>query len=97
SSISNPLLSRLIGGWETSSILTFATGFPIGMFCGYCSCPANRPDLIGNPNSGSGTVESRLNDWLPASAFAPNLSFQYGNVSRTLPHTRGPGQANADV
>ena len=94
--ISNPLLSHLIGGWETSSILAFATGFPIGMFCGYCSFPANRPDLIGNPNSGSGSVESRLNDWLPASAFSPNVAFQYGNVSRTLPHTRGPGQANVD-
>ena len=94
--IANPVMSHIMSGWETSSILTFGTGFPIGMFCGYCSFPANRPDLVGNPNSGSGSVESRLNDWLPAAAFAPNLPFQFGNVSRTLPHTRGPGQANTD-
>src|SRR5438093_1915697 len=96
--ISNPAVNHLISGWETSSILSFATGFPIGMFCAntYCSTPANRPDLVGNPDTGSGSVESRLNNWLPASAFAPNLPFQFGNVSRTLPHTRGPGQANMD-
>ncbi len=93
----NPAIRHLISGWEVNSILSFATGFPLGMFCGYCTFPANRPNLAGNPDAGKkGSNESRLNDWLPSAAFAPNLPFQFGNVSRTLPHTRGPGQANTD-
>jgi hypothetical protein len=85
--------SQVISGWEVSSILTFATGFPLGVTCpAGCTTPAGRPDLIGNPNQAiHGSNESRLNHWFNTAAFAPNLLFQYGTAPRTLPATRGPG------
>jgi hypothetical protein len=65
--------------------------------CGVCVFPATRPDLIGDPNTGaSGAAQNRLNQWFNTAAFAVNQSFHYGTVARTLPSTRGPGQANTN-
>ncbi len=43
----NPALDALLGGWQFSPILTFASGFPIDVVCSYCSSPSTRPDLVG--------------------------------------------------
>jgi len=92
-----PVASYLVSGWELSSIMTFATGFPLAIGCGVCVFPANRPNLIGDPNQGAtGSAESRLDRYFNIDAFAVNTPFQYGTASRVLPNTRGPGQANFD-
>jgi len=96
----NPVLRQLIGGWEVSTILSFATGFPLPISCGggVCQFPAIRPNLVGDPSQGtSGSNESRLNHWFNTDAFAIPTPFTYGNTPRDLPHTRGPGQANTDL
>lgn len=97
SNLANPVASRVISGWQMSSVVTFATGFPLGVLCSACSYPANRPNLVGNPKAGiSGSDEARLNEWVNPSAFALNIPFSYGTAPRTLPNMRGPGQANTD-
>jgi Carboxypeptidase regulatory-like domain/TonB dependent receptor-like, beta-barrel len=94
----NPALNHLISGWQVSSIMSFATGFPLAISCGICTFPASRPDLGGDPNQGaSGPAQSRLDRYFNVDAFAANQTFHYGTVPRVLPNTRGPGQANTDI
>ena len=97
-SVSNRFVNQFISGWEASSILSFATGFPVAVACfSGCQSPANRPNLVANPNAGiKGSNESRLNHWYNTAAFAPNPPFTYGTAPRELPATRGPGLANMD-
>jgi hypothetical protein len=96
-SISTPVLKQLISGWQVDAIFTAAKGIPLLIGCSVCVFPATRPDLIGDANKGmSGSAQSRLNKWFNTDAFAVNKPFQYGNVSRTMPSTRGPGQANTN-
>jgi len=98
SSITNPVARQIVSGWQVSSIITLATGFPIGIGCGICSFPATRPDVIGDPSQGaSGPAQSRLDRYFNVDAFKVNNSFQYGTAPRNLPSTRGPGQANTDI
>jgi hypothetical protein len=99
-STSNRVFNQLISGWVASSILSFATGFPVPVTC-VSGCPilppGFRPNLVGDPSAGTkGSNESRLNHWYNTAAFAPNAPFTYGTAPRELPHTRGPGQANMD-
>ena len=96
--ITTPVIGQIISGWQISSIVSFATGFPVGMGCAVCVYPANRPDLIGDPNQGaSGPAQSRLDRYFNVDAFQVNTPFHYGTAPRVLPNTRGPGQANADI
>ncbi len=96
-SVSTPVLKQLVSGWQVDTIFTAAKGIPLIIGCGICVFPATRPDLVGNPNQGaSGSAQSRLNKWFNTDAFAVNQSFHYGDVPRTLPNTRGPGQANTN-
>ena len=92
-----PVLSQFISGWQVDSIVTFASGVPLVITCGICSFPATRPDLVANPNQGTnGSDSERLNEWFNTAAFAVNQAYSYGNVARTLPNTRGPGQSNTN-
>lgn len=96
-SVSTPVIKHLISGWQVDAIFTAAKGIPLLIGCGVCVYPATRPDLVGDPNNGtSGSAQSRLSKWFNTDAFAVNESFHYGNVARTLPNTRGPGQANTN-
>jgi hypothetical protein len=98
SNTTNRVARQLIRGWMVGSILSFATGFPLGVGCGICSWPATRPDLIGDPSQGAtGPAESRMNRYFNVDAFAVPQPYRYGNAPRFLPHTRGPGQANTDL
>ncbi len=96
-SINTPVIKQLISGWQVDAIFTAANGIPLLIGCSVCVYPATRPNLVGDPNKGaSGSAQSRLNKWFNTDAFAVNEAFHYGNVARTLPNTRGPGQANTN-
>jgi hypothetical protein len=98
SSLQTPGLKQLVGGWQLSSILTFASGLPIPITCGICSFPATRPNLVGDPNKGAGgTNQERLNRYFNTDAFTANEPFHYGNVPRYFGNLRGPGQANTNL
>jgi hypothetical protein len=98
---------KVLGGWQLNGIFTAMSGTPFTVFdsndvslqgqapeiSGFSS---NRPNVIGNPNSGPRTAEQ----WLNVSAFQPlqpdsRGRFQvFGNEGRNS--VRGPGYVNWD-
>jgi hypothetical protein len=98
--------NRVFGGWQLNGIMTANTGTPFTVYdtanvalqatsppiSGYA---ASRPDLIGNPNSGSRTVEA----WMSRTPFrrlvAATEAGKFGNAGRNI--ARGPGFANVDI
>jgi hypothetical protein len=82
----------LLGGWQTSGILTFSSGLPFTVFC--CNSPevdqmgtgiwnTYRPNLVGNPHA---VTQSDLT-WFNASAYAMQPLGRYGDVSRDSLYT----------
>jgi hypothetical protein len=92
----NFLLRNILGGWQTSGIVTYQTGIPFtatttnydpaGLgFLGPSSA-GGRPEQIGDPNSGgNGTQFSYFN----GSAFAPNPAA--GSIVANVPGSAGRG------
>jgi outer membrane receptor protein involved in Fe transport len=96
-----------LGNWQFNGIVTLMSGTPFTVFdpndvslqgsapeiSGFSS---NRPNLIGNPNSGPHTVQ----EWFNTAAFqrlTPDLNSpveQFGNEGRNV--VQGPGFANWD-
>ncbi|MBY0505869.1 MAG: carboxypeptidase-like regulatory domain-containing protein [Bryobacteraceae bacterium] len=93
-----PLLRHTFGGWQTSSILTFATGNPtrVGVIgdTNNMGGEGNYPDATGvSPYLNAGTV----NQFWNAVAFDlrnPELNFRFGNTARNT--LIGPGYGNWD-
>lgn len=88
----------VLGNWETSGIVTLASGLPFSVFC--CA-RGNRIDLTGNPFgdrlranvSGSATsgFSKSTSEWFNTSAFSVPAYGTFGNSGRnilTAPMTR---------
>ncbi len=100
-SSSNKWVDAAVGGWSLNAITIYQSGFPLQItqspdnnsLFGY---DVQRPNATGISPGTSGSVESRLGDYINSAAFslAPALSF--GNVARSI-GLRGPGQANWDL
>ena len=93
------VLQKVIGGWETSYVLTMRDGYYTDVGCSGCQdfgyARENYSRLavnqVGNPNTGSRTTSS----WFNASAFAPNtVDGQFGNAPPAT--IQGPGLFNLD-
>jgi hypothetical protein len=84
----------LADGWQTTGILTLQTGQPFSVLTGGDQSSTgegtDRPDLIGNPNSGLHTVSQ----WFNTSAFALNAPLTFGNAGRNI--VQGPSFKNFD-
>jgi len=96
----NRLADLAVGGWSVNAVSVYQTGFPLQVYqtdanseYGY---DAQRPDLTGSAIATSGSVVSRLNDYINASAFSLAPQGTFGNTPRTL-GVRGPGQKNWDL
>jgi hypothetical protein len=92
---SSRALDALLGGWQTSGILTLQSGSPFnvgvaGDIAG-CGC-TNRPNRIGNGNLPRG--ERNISRWFDVSAFTLAPSFVNGNAGRNI--LIGPGLQNLD-
>jgi hypothetical protein len=93
-------LSRLLGGWEATGLVTLQSGTPIfpvdpgtpSMFSG-----ANRPNNNGQSGKLDGSAQSRLNRWFDTSVFSRAPAFTFGNSSRTSPDIRINGINNWDT
>ncbi|HZS51704.1 MAG TPA: TonB-dependent receptor [Bryobacterales bacterium] len=92
----------IFGGWQTNGILTFQTGTPVILTQTQnntaLGSPGQRPNNNGqSAHVSGGSKDSRLKQWFNTSVFSFAPPFTFGNVGRTLPDVRNPGQRNADL
>jgi hypothetical protein len=99
-------LAYLAGGWQVSGILTLQGGRPITVYVQANQSNtfnnSDRPNLVGDPNSGPRTVEQWFNTAAfqvprvtPTGAIPPgNVAPLFGNAGRNI--VNGPGYANVD-
>jgi Carboxypeptidase regulatory-like domain len=87
-------LAYIFGGWQASGILSLQSGRPFtAVMSGDFSNTLNRndrPNLIGDPNSGPKTVEQ----WFNKDAFQPTTDGSFGTAGRNI--ITGPGFQNLD-
>jgi hypothetical protein len=91
---SNPVVGKLLGGWQVNSILTLQDGLPIRVF-GANNFAADRPNSTGVSAKLPESERSRAR-WFDTTQFVNPPDFTYGNVGRLLPDVRGPGLAQLD-
>jgi hypothetical protein len=90
-------LGKLFGGWTLSGIGTFQTGAPITVNLPSDNAnvgpgPAQRPNLLRNPNLTSGKSAER---WFDTGAFEMPAPFTFGNAGRNLIFEAG--ESNVDL
>src|SRR5215510_6877654 len=87
-------LAHVLGGWQASGILSMQSGRPFAaVLSGDLSNTLNRndrPNLVGDPNSGPKTVEQ----WFNKAAFQTQAVGSFGNAGRNI--IIGPGFQNFD-
>jgi hypothetical protein len=86
---------KLLGeGWQLGGILSLQTGQPFSVLTGQDNSSTglgnDRPDLVGDPNSGPHSVEQ----WINTEAFQPNALLTFGTAGRNI--VVGPGFRNFD-
>jgi hypothetical protein len=95
---------RLINGWEVTSIVTWRTGFPLGIYSGldnsFSGVGSDHADFIGTNSSqvqlGSGRSHGeQVQEWFNTSLFAPNAIGTFGNTAKNI--IRGPRFFNTDL
>jgi hypothetical protein len=89
----------VIGGWQSSGVLTLRAGFPFSVLSGldysYSGNGIDRADLIGDPHLPGGRSKAeKLNEWFNTSAFTFNAPGTFGSSGRDI--IRQPGVANFD-
>jgi hypothetical protein len=99
----NRALDAVAGGWKTSGVLTLQSGAPIvphlagGGDLGDTAGFYQRPNLIGNPMTKGGSIDSRLGNYLNVNAFSAPVAYTFGTAPRTLSNARGPGWREMDM
>jgi trimeric autotransporter adhesin len=96
----NRLLDYVVGGWTVNAVSVYQTGFPLQISQTNANSAygygAQRPNATGVDPGTSGSVESRLANYINPAAFALAPAGTFGNISRTI-SLRGPGQKNWDL
>jgi len=93
----------LLGGWQVTTTGRYQTGFPVNI-----SQSSNNSGLLGSnqrPNLVDGVdvmttgsqVDRAINGWINPAAFTAAPAFTFGNVPRTNPNWRGPGQRETSL
>jgi hypothetical protein len=97
----NRALDALIGGWQVNGIASYQTGFPVSITtqntCTNCGNNVLRPNNNGTSAELGGPISARMNKYFDTTVFSQPAPFTFGNVSRTLPDVRGPGQQDIDL
>jgi hypothetical protein len=95
----NRLMDLAVGGWTVNFQTTIQTGFPLAIsqsnLNSSIGTSVQRPNATGTPADTSGSIESRLKNYINPAAFSLAPQYAYGNLSRTITE-RGPGTANID-
>lgn len=90
--------ARLFGGWNVSVLFVYGGGLPLAI-----TAPVpgggDRPNSTGQSATlpGGRPLNARIEEWFNTSVFTLPPSYTFGNVSRTLPNTRGPSVTNVDL
>jgi hypothetical protein len=87
--------NAVIGGWQVNGIVTWQRGFPLTIQADDLgglndTFGANRADLVGDPDSGGGTIDR----WFNTDAFAQPGFGVLGNSGRNI--LRAPTTTNVD-
>ncbi len=97
---SNKLLDCAVGGWALNGVAIYESGFPLQIYQSNLNSAygygMQRPNATGVAPATSGSLESRLYNYINPAAFSLAPAGTFGNVARTLP-LRGPGMANWDA
>jgi hypothetical protein len=94
------LAKAFLGGWQTSGIWSWQSGFPLNITSGgdySFSIPANSNDqaqLVSTPQYTTGSRGNKIAQWFTTSAFTTPPDNTFGNVGRNT--LIGPGTFNVD-
>jgi hypothetical protein len=93
------VLNYVVGGWSVNAVGIVQNGFPLAITQqnnnSVIGASYQRPNATGISPATSGSTDSRVNDWLNASAFSSAAAYTFGDTSRFL-NVRGPGLFNWD-
>lgn len=90
----------VLGGWETSAILNWQSGFPLNIKSGgdySFSLPEvgnDQAQVLATPHYTQGSTDAKLAQWFTTSAFGAPLPNTFGNAGRNI--LIGPGTFNID-
>jgi hypothetical protein len=90
----------LFGGWETSAILNWQSGFPLNIKSGgdySYSLPEvgnDQAEVVAPPHYTQGSTSDKLAQWFTTSAFGEPAANSFGNAGRNI--LIGPGTFNID-
>ncbi len=100
----NPVVDRLIGGWEATGIWAFQSGLPLAIGSYSATTSTNNGDFFfaGNGADPGLPIDQRtINRWLNTAAFVTNSNAQPVSHLRVNPYRfpslRGPRQNNVDL
>lgn len=87
---------KIFNGWQVGGIVTFQSGAPFTVNLGVDranigSGPAQRPNVLRDPNLSSGRTPER---WFDTSAFSLPDAFTFGNAGRNI--VFAPGYSDVD-
>jgi hypothetical protein len=94
------LEKALLGGWQTSAIWTWQSGFPLNVTSGgdySYSLPEvanDQAQVVSAPHYTSGSLDQKLAQWFTTSAFTTPQPNTFGNAGRNI--LIGPGTFNLD-
>ena len=92
------LSAKLIGGWQVNGIATHKSGLPLTISAAVAG-PGNRPNSTGESAAitGSRSHGEAIEEWFDTAQLTQPAPYTFGNVGRTLPDVRSPGNTNFDV
>jgi hypothetical protein len=105
----NRVMDLLLGGWAITPVITFQSGFPLGVSqnlpgTAYLMGGTPRPNIVpGADFLVPGDITERIrqdttdNLYLNRGAFQTAASNQFGNAPRTLPGVYSPWRNNVDL
>jgi hypothetical protein len=90
----------VLGGWQSSAILTWQSGFPLNITSGgdySFSLPEvgnDQAQVLSTPHYTQGSTNDKINQWFTTSAFGAPAPNTFGNAGRNI--LIGPGTFNID-
>jgi hypothetical protein len=95
----NAVLKHVLGGWQTSGIWNWQSGFPLTFLSGEdrsrTGVGSDSVDLVATPGYTSGSRGERIAKWFTTEAFVPAAIGTFGAAGRNI--LSGPGTFNIDL